>query len=73
MGMGKIIFGVIFLIVAILTWSMLASPEGAVTQLLFATPAERFSFSESLQSLKAIYFLVSFGIGLGVIFWGVQD
>jgi len=69
----KILIGLMVLILGILIWSMLANPSGAITQLIYSTPAERFSFSETLNSLKLIYFFAVFAVGLGLVFWGIQD
>jgi hypothetical protein len=72
MGMGKIFIGAIILIAGIVAWLMLASPQGALTQLMFATPTERMNFVDALRGLQVLYFLAVIGGGIGLIIWGSQ-
>ena len=68
-----IFFGVLVLIIGISVWFMLSTPQGALTQVMYGTPAERMDFADTVQSLKLIYFLVVFGVGIGTIIWGSQS
>ena len=73
MGVGKIAIGLFVIVLGVVIWSMLSSPEGAITQLLYASPSARYDFSQTVQSLKAIYFLLVSGTGIGLIIWGSQS
>jgi hypothetical protein len=73
MGIGKIFFGVMVLVIGISMWLMMATPQGALTQVMFSSPSARMSFSETIQSFQLLYFLVVIGGGIGLIIWGSQS
>ena len=72
MSIGKIFVGVFVIVIGIALWFMLATPQGALTQVLFSTPADRFAFTETFSSFQFIYFLIVMGAGIGIILWGSQ-
>jgi hypothetical protein len=73
MGMGKIFIGVVVIIIGVVIWMMMSTPQGALTQVMFATPGERMAFVDSIAGLQLLYFLAVIGGGIGLIIWGSQS
>lgn len=73
MGIGKIFIGVVLIVIGIAIWFMLSSPEGALTHVLYSTPADRYNFTQTFAGFQFIYFLIIFGLGIGIILWGTQS
>lgn len=73
MGIGKIFFGAVIIIIGITIWFMLSTPQGALNQVLFSTPAERYSFSQTFTQFQFLYFIIVFAAGIGMVVWGTQS
>ena len=73
MGIGKIFAGVVLIVIGIAIWFMLASPDAALTQVLFSTPSARYDFTQTFANFQFIYFIITFGLGIGIIVWGTQS
>ena len=73
MGMGKMFIGVVIMVIGIAIWFTLSTPQGALTQVMFANAGERANFADAVKSLQFIYFLLVIGSGIGMIIWGSQS
>ena len=73
MGIGKIFFGVVLIVIGIAIWFMLSSPEGALTQVLYSTPSSRYEFTQTFANFQFLYFIIVFGAGIGIIILGTQS
>ena len=65
--------GVVIMVIGIAIWFTLSTPQGALTQVMFATAGERSAFVDHVKSLQFIYFLLVIGSGIGMIIWGSQS
>jgi hypothetical protein len=73
MGIEKIFIGVVIIMIGIILWFMLASPDAALTQVLFSTPAARYSFTQTFANFQFLYFFVIFAAGISIVLWGAQS
>jgi hypothetical protein len=70
MGIGKIFFGVVLIVIGVAIWFMI---QGDALGVFIQSPQDRFNFREAFGQFQFIYFLLTFGLGIGVILWGTQS
>jgi len=70
MGIGKIFAGVVLIVIGISIWFMIF---GDALNVFISTPGERFAFREAFSNFQFIYFILTFGLGIGIIVWGAQS
>lgn len=73
MGMAKIFIGVVIIVIGVVLWFAISTPQGALTQIMFDNPSARMGFSDAVQGLQLLYFLAVIGSGIGIIIWGSQS
>ena len=70
MGIGKIFFGVVLIIIGIAVWFMVF---GDALNVFIGAPQDRFEFREAFSQFQFIYFILTFGLGIGMVLWGTQS
>ncbi len=70
MALGKIMFGVLLIIISI---SIYFAIMGDALKVFIDTPSEREAYREAFRSLQGIYFLTTIGLGVLLIVWGATS